>query len=557
MVLPMSESFSPALPLPRWHLPRLTLRAETLALGFGLFFALAGNRMFWTAALQGRDPARLHDLLLIAALFVLLTVVHFVLLTPFALRRVFRPLFGLLCLATACATYCIDKFGVYLDPGMLRNVLRTDFPEARELFAPDMLPYLFFYAFLPTVFLARVELRSEPFVRALLRRLALMLAACLVSGALLLLAFQDFAALMRGQKELRYWITPANSLYSLARVVSSDARASVRPRLPVGADARLGTGWRQRRKPVLMVIVVGETARAANWGLSGYRRQTTPQLAALGVLNFAETTSCGTNTEVSVPCMFSAVGRRDYDEERIRGSESLLHVLDHAGIQVTWRDNQSGCKGVCDGLVQERPAPADHPALCADGRCLDEALLEGLDRWLADRQGNQVLVLHTLGNHGPAYYQRHPAAFRRFTPTCDSADLGRCTAEQIVNSYDNALLYTDHVLARAVAFLKRHADSHDTALLYASDHGESLGENGLFLHGMPYAIAPEVQKQVPMAMWLSEGYAASFGVDAACLAERARRPASHDHLFHTVLGMLDIRTEAYARDLDLLQGCRG
>lgn len=527
-----------------------------LALGFSVFFALACNRMFWSSVLQGRDPTQAHDVILIVGLFTLLTVLHFVLLSALIARGSFRPLLGLLSLTTAGATYYIDKYGVYLDPGMLRNVLRTDFMEARDLFARDMLPYLFFYALLPWLVLSRIELGVMPRLKAVLRRLGAMLAASIVCIAMLLLVFQDFAALMRGQKELRYWITPVNYLYSLARVVATDAKAAAQPRLPVGVDARLAASWQQRRKPVLMVVVVGETARAANWGLSGYTRQTTPELAKLDVINFNTATSCGTNTEVSVPCMFSAIGRRDYDEERIRRSESLLHVLDHAGIHVTWRDNQSGCKGVCDGLAQQRPEPAPSKHLCADGHCLDMALLDGLDPWLAASQGNQVLVLHMLGSHGPAYYQRYPEAFRRFTPTCDTSDLGKCTQEQIVNSYDNGLLYTDHVLAQTIAFLRRHADSHDTALLYASDHGESLGENRIFLHGMPYPIAPEVQRKIPMLMWLSPGYASSFWIDAACLGERAGQPATHDHIFHTVLGMLNIQTRDYAPQYDLTQHCR-
>jgi len=534
---------------------RTTVHAETLALGFSLFFALAGNRLFWTHALQGRDLTQGHTLLLAAALFALLTTLHFLLVVPLLARRTFRPLLGLLCLASACAIYYIDKFGVYLDPSMLRNVLRTDFQEARELFAWDMLPYLCFYVLLPWLALSRLELCRAPAFRTVARRVGAMLLAVALCVALLLLAFQDFAALMRGNKELRYLITPANYLYSLARVASSDARAASRPKTPVGTDAQLGAAWQERKKPVLLVVVVGETARAANWGLSGYARQTTPELAALGVLNFPHATSCGTNTEVSVPCMFSAVGRRDYDEERIRNNESLLHVLDHAGIGVSWHDNQSGCKGVCDGLPQRRPDAEKSKPLCAGDRCFDAALLDGLDDWLAASQGNQVLVLHMLGNHGPAYHLRYPAAFRRFTPTCDTADLGQCSREQIVNSYDNALLYTDHVLAQTIAFLGKHADSHDTALLYASDHGESLGENGIFLHGMPYAIAPDVQRQVPMTLWLSPAYAASFKVDTACLNKRATQPASHDNIFHTVLGMLDVHTQVYAPELDLLQSC--
>jgi lipid A ethanolaminephosphotransferase len=306
-------------------------------------------------------------------------------------------------------------------------------------------------------------------------------------------------------------------------------------------------------------MVVGETARAANWGLSGYARQTTPQLAQLPIINFSDVTACGTSTEVSLPCMFAPVGRRQYDEARIRGSESLLHVAARAGVAVHWRDNQSGCKGVCDGLPHDVLGPALAPGLCQDGRCLDEGLLRGLDerlRGLHGSRGTQLLVLHMLGNHGPSYFRRYPPAFERFTPVCRNDDLGGCTRDEIVNAYDNALLYTDHVLATLIGTLASHAGDVDSALLFVSDHGESLGEKNLFLHGVPYVIAPKEQTQVPMVFWQSAGFARSEGLNGDCLRARARQPVQHDHLFHTLLALLDVKTSLYTPELDFTSGCR-
>ena len=192
--------------------------------------------------------------------------------------------------------------------------------------------------------------------------------------------------------------------------MAGDLRGAAQPRQPIGLDAAPGPSWAQQSKPRLMVLVVGETARAANWGLNGYARQTTPELARLPVINFGAVQACGTNTEVSLPCMFAPVGRRDYNEQRIRDSQSLLHVLARAGVDVHWRDNQSGCKGVCDGLSSENVRSSNPPGLCSDGQCLDEALLADLDRRLdrlqAQRSGTQLLVLHMLGNHGPSYFRR-------------------------------------------------------------------------------------------------------------------------------------------------------
>ena len=298
---------------------------------------------------------------------------------------------------------------------------------------------------------------------------------------------------------------------------------------------------------------------------SGLTVGATYALAALGftliynashVINFAQVTSCGTNTEVSLPCMFSLQGRRNYDEDKIRGSESLLNVLERAGLRVLWRDNQSGCKGVCTGVETQKLDSAKVPGLCDGERCFDEILTHDLDQVLADRQGNLVIVMHQLGNHGPAYYKRYPEAFRRYTPECETPDLAKCERETVVNAYDNAILYTDHVLAKTIDFLKAKSATYDTAMLYVSDHGESLGENGLYLHGVPYSIAPKVQVEVPMTLWVSPGYAQSFALDTDCLRQRAAQPATHDNLFHSLLGMLDVRTSIYDAGLDVAAQCR-
>ena len=537
---------------------RLTIAAtvEQVLLVASVFFVLAANRPFFAAVLRGHEANTPSTWGFLIAMATLLAAAHFLLMAFVANRWTVKPVLAVLIVATALATYYIARYNVYLDAAMMRNVLRTDFGEARELLAPTLLPHLLLYAVLPLLLLWRVRLVNHPLMRATLVRLGAMVLAVLACAAALLAVFQPFASLMRNRHEVRYLITPGNAVWSLGAVLVAETRGAARPRQAIGLDAKPGPGWAARQNPMLVVLVVGETARAANWGLSGYERQTTPQLAALPVINFSDVASCGTNTEVSLPCMFAPVGRRGYDEQRIRGSEGLLHVLARAGVAVHWRDNQSGCKGVCDGLPNDSVQGLNAPGLCSEGRCLDEGLLHGIDRRLSQAQGTQLLVLHQLGNHGPAYFRRYPASFARFTPACENEDLQHCTREQIVNAYDNALLYTDHVLAHLIAQLQAHAGSVDTALLYVSDHGESLGENRLFLHGVPYAIAPDVQTKVPMVMWTSQGFAQSTGLDLGCLRQRAQASVSHDHLFHTLLGLLDVSTALYEPQWDFTATCR-
>ncbi|MEE7559344.1 phosphoethanolamine transferase, partial [Xanthomonas sp. Kuri4-2] len=487
------------------------------------------------------------------SLLVLLVALHALLLGVLLWRWNARPLLTLLLLTTALATHYMNSYSVYLDADMLRNVLHTDHKESRELMTPGLILPLLCYAALPIAALWRVRLRRRRPGRTLAIRAAFLVGVAAAGALGAMLSFQDLSALMRNHREVRYLATPINYLVALRQNLKSDSPITHAPKQPIEHDA-LATPRAAGSRPRLLLVVLGETARAQNWGLNGYARQTTPELAQTGVINFPDMHSCGTSTEVSVPCMFSPYGRHDYDEDRIRGHQSLLHVLEHAGIATLWRDNQSGCKGVCDGLAFQPLDDATRPGLCKDGRCMDEILLDDLATQVRARPGDRVVVLHQLGSHGPSYFQRYPAQFRRFTPTCDTAELGSCSREQIVNAYDNSLLYTDHFLDRAIGTLRSLPD-YDTAMIYLSDHGESLGEKGLYLHGVPYAIAPQEQTHVPMVMWFSPEFARDRGLDVGCVRRRAGQRADQDDLFPSVLGLMQVRTSVYDRSRDLFAPC--
>ncbi|MGQ5524709.1 phosphoethanolamine transferase [Chitinimonas sp. PSY-7] len=539
----------------RWFQHRPSLSVEMLTALACFFFLTACNTLFWQAAMDGRDITSLASWGFACAVGISLGAIHLAILLLFMNRWTVKPLLGLLFVVTGFTTYYMQRYHVYLDTSMVRNVLRTDVKEARDLMTWSLLPHLLVYTGLPLLVLTRVTIKTRPWRRTLLIRAGWILVALVIAVGAMLAVFQDFSSLMRNQKTVRHLITPGNYLVSLGRVLASDMKGASKPIQPIGTDAKLAASWQQRSKPTVLVLVVGETARAMNWGLNGYSRQTTPELAKLDVINFPNVQSCGSNTEVSVPCMFSPFGRRNYDEDAIKQHESVLHVLNRAGHKVLWRDNQSGCKGVCNGLETESTSNETDAALCQNGSCLDEIMLKGLQERITRESGNIVVVMHQLGNHGPAYYKRYPAAMRRFTPTCDTSDLGKCSVEAVRNSYDNALLYTDHFLAETIKLLAKQT-SHDAAMIYVSDHGESLGENGIFLHGLPYSIAPKEQTSVPMVMWTSPGYANSFGLDTQCMQTQRTSPLSHDNLFHTMLGMLDVNTNIYDRNYDFVAACR-
>lgn len=329
-----------------------------------------------------------------------------------------------------------------------------------------------------------------------------------------------------------------NVPYSLAATLARDASPDAAQKRIVDPKPEFSV---RLSRPAVLLVVIGETTRSASWGLAGYARDTTPALRAEGVISHPSVTACGSSTDVSLPCMLSRIGRSDYDRSRIIGEEALPSLLARAGAHVVWVDNQSGCKGTCAGTEVRSPDPKS--AACASGRCFDGVLLDELDADLANLPADRptVLFYHMFGEHGPRYHEDSPAHAKVWTPECTDADLGACTKESIINAYDNAVRYTDGVLAGLVKRLKARTDI-DAGFVYVSDHGESLGEGGLYLHGAPYFMAPSEQICVPMVMWLSKDWSRTFGFDAANLAREPAGGVTHEHLYSTVLGMLGVQS---------------
>jgi len=525
-----------------------------LALAAALYFSLASNASFWAAFRASEAGQSSGAWALAFAMAVAITALHAALLLVVVNRWTRNIVLPVVFVVTAAAAFYMDRYHVYIDRDMVANVLVTEPKEARELITPDFVVALLLHGLLPSLL---VWWTCAP-VRTVGRGLAMHALGVVVAFGVALAAigasYQPLSSLMRNEKSMRHLIAPGNWMVALGKALRAQRRADA-PRQPIATDARIARP--DGARPRLLVVMVGETVNAAHWGLNGYARQTTPRLAALDGVNYPDVEACGTNTEVSLPCMFSRQGLHDYDRDAIRGSESLLHLLDHLGIHTLWRDNQTGCKGACDGLPFESFLDAQVPAYCEGGRCFDGVLLHELDAALARMPGDAVVVLHMLGNHGPSYHARYPEAFQRFTPACEVDELGDCERSTIVNAYDNAILYTDTVVADAVGWLEQQSTARDTALIYLSDHGESLGESGLYLHGVPRMIAPDEQLKVPMWLWLSPALREADGIDLGCLRGRASQPRTHDVLFSTVLGLMRVETSVRIAEEDLLAPCRG
>ena len=531
--------------------PHAGWSANTVTAVAALLFTALYSLSFWRVLLAAQPPDGMSGALFVVAAGVVVWGFNGIVLSLLAWRGVHKPLLASVFVLAAVAAAFMDGYGAVIDRHALQSVLETDAREASDWLSWRLAAYVAVLGLLPAALLWRLPVRYARWPREVLHRATYVAVALCAIGLAVLPFSREMASLARNHAELRHLAAPANLFNAARGYLKHRGLAPDGPVRPLAVDVHRGS--RAQRRPVLLVVVVGESARAASFSLGGYGRPTNPELARLPLTFFPDVASCGSNTATSVPCMFSGQGRRDYDESAARRTENLFDVVARGGFRVEWEDNNTGSKGVAARVKEEDVAglAAGCPPDCYDQVLVDHLRGE-LDALPPDV--DEVFVLHQIGSHGPAYFRRVPPAFAVFKPECRSVDLQRCSREQIINSYDNTIRYTDHVLAALIGELQRRAD-RDTALLYVSDHGESTGEQGWYLHGAPYLIAPPEQTRVPMLLWTSAGFREWRHLDAGCTAAAARRPLSHDNVFHLVLGLLDLQTQAYRPALDPLGGC--
>ncbi|MFM4977869.1 MULTISPECIES: MCR-3-related phosphoethanolamine--lipid A transferase [Aeromonas] len=487
--------------------------------------------------------------------FLLVAALNFVFM-PFSIRFLMKPFFAFLFVTGSIASYTMMKYRVLFDGDMIQNIFETNQSEAFAYVNAPIIIWVILTGLLPAalIFFVKIEYAST-WYKGIAQRLLSMFFSLVIVGIIAALYYQDYASIGRNNQTLNREIVPANFMYSTSKYLYRRYMAEPIPFVTLGDDATRVT---KKDKPTLMFLVVGETARGKNFSMNGYEKDTNPFTSKSGgVISFNDVRSCGTATAVSVPCMFSNMGRKEFDDNRARNSEGLLDVLQKTGISIFWKENDGGCKGVCDRVPNIEIEPKDHPKFCDKNTCYDEVVLQDLDNEIAQMKGDKLVGFHLIGSHGPTYYKRYPDAHRQFTPDCPRSDIENCTDEELTNTYDNTIRYTDFVIAEMIAKLKTYEDKYNTALLYVSDHGESLGAMGLYLHGTPYKFAPDDQTRVPMQVWMSPGFTKEKGVDMACLQQKAADTRySHDNIFSSVLGIWDVKTSVYEKGLDIFSQCR-
>lgn len=427
----------------------------------------------------------------------------------------------ILIICTGFSIYFIKTYNVVIDGNMVANVFLTDKREMSDLFSLSFVFFILLSVVLPIILLRFISIKKGCYIAKIV---SIILSAMLIF-VIVFTNSRTFIPFIRTNDDIRYYNVPFHQIYSAIKITKSKFTPK-EEMVKIGLDASI----QDDNESKTFILVVGETARAKNYSLGGYTKNDTNFYTKnLNINYFSNFTSCGTATAQSLPCMFSLHDRVDF--KKGENYENVLNLLNRF-IDVRWIDNNSGgCQNVCND-INSIIKSKDY-----DGWLVDET--KNILKSKKDK--NTLIIVHLQGSHGPSYYLRYPKEFEKFTPTCNTNKLQECSEDNLYNTYDNTLLYTDFIVASLIEVLK--TDNADKkALFYLSDHGESLGENGFYLHGMPYYLAPKEQIQIPAILWTNYEYNNKDKLDFKL---------SQDNLFSSLLGFFNISTKDYRKNYDL------
>lgn len=510
------------------------------------------NFTFWKKAWNYSE----HDMFFIVSTAILLFAVFNIILGSFAYKHLIKPAAIILVVVSGVSAYFADVFGTIIDRHMINNALETNTGEAQELLTNSLFIHLVLYVLLPVALILWCRITFEKFKKTYFQNVAFVCVSILAVGIIVLPSFSYYASITRNNRDLLKSLHPTQPIFSLIQVAAAGAIQKDLPLIRLGEDAIVEEEEKNRRQAKLTIVVLGETARAKSFSLNGYERETNPELKKHNVFSYSNVTSCGTATAISVPCMFSKLTKAEYSKSQANHTENVLDIIARAGVQVAWFDNNSDSKGQANRIPYFSVRKAKDEKYCNEEECFDEILISEMAKYVEQlKTEDTFIVLHQLGSHGPAYYKRVPQNRKAFFPECETPELNKCEEQQIINAYDNTIFYTDYFLGKVIEYLKSQEDRFDTSMLYVSDHGESTGEYGLYLHGMPYALAPESQTHVPMVLWLSEPIIQQEKIDVACMKQTSSRALSHDNIFHSLIELAEVETKEYDAAYDILEEC--
>lgn len=511
-----------------------------------LFVAFFDNLTFAKKVLEVY-PFSVSNIFFLFSLFFSFLLFLNILLNLVSFKKTVKPILIIFLIFGALIGYFNDTHGTIVNDAMIFNIIKTDLNEMYDLVNLKSLLTMFFLGIVPSLLVFKTEIKESTFKKELVLKLKVIFSSLAIISLLLVSNGKSFASFFREHKPLRYYTNPTFMVYSTGKVISKLLSNKNVPFQTIADDAII---MHDENAPKITIFIVGETARADHFSLNGYRKNTNPLLKNEDVISFSKMYSCGTSTATSVPCMFSKDGRSNFSEIGARNSENVLDILNKTKkVKVLWRDNNSDSKGVAERSNYEDYKNPELNKVC-NPECRDEGMLIGLDEVIKNNKGKDIfIVLHQMGSHGPAYYKRYPDQFEIFKPACKTNQIEECHVDEINNSYDNTILYTDYFLSKVIEFLKNYSLNYQTSMFYVSDHGESLGENGLYLHGYPYLLAPDEQIRPASIFWADGIIRKNINWDLLKMTKDIQN--SHDFVFHSILGLLDVKTQIYQDDLNL------
>ena len=509
-----------------------------------LFITFVYNLKFFKILYENIGFSSFASIYFFFAIIIAIIFAISILLLILGQQYVLKPLAIFLIILSSILSFYNHQYGVTVDEQMIINTLQTDLKEALDLMSVGFFIHIFFLGFIPSTIIYFVEIEYGSFKKDLILRLSFLVVAILIITIITFVNFKQVSFITRQNNNLNQHITPLYTLTSTYRLAKLSLQAESKF-TKLGEDAKL----LKHNKKIIGIMVVGETARADRFSLNGYSKETNAYLKDKGVFSFKNTISCGTATAYSVPCMFFLNGEKNYTQSKAKNQSNVLDVLSFAGVKTIWVNNNSSCKNVCTRIetlnIITSSGGEDKNTI------LDEKLLDTTNQILKNNKGDILIVLHTMGSHGPRYYKRFPQKFAKFKPFCNNDTPQNCSKEELSNAFDNTIVYTDYVLSRLIDILKDKKE-YDTFLFYASDHGESLGENGIYLHGLPKKIAPKEQTNFAMILWLSDQIVKNQNINLSKIKNMANKELNHDYLPHTLLNLFKVQSSVYKKDLSLV-----
>lgn len=517
-----------------------------------IFIALLLNMPLWNLLYTLATVNKFFPLNFLLIFFIVLVCFIYFAISLFSFCYIHKFLLSLILSCGSLAQYFMLKYGCVIDSLMIQNLLETDLKESFELLTYKMILMTIFFGIMPSFIIYKINIIYPRKVFDYLKFYLFSFLALVILMSVIFMQYKTFVSVFRNHKDITFRIIPnnyINGIYKNILLLFPEKNIKL-----ISSEAKKNQNWQYHQRRTVFVFVIGEAARANNFSLNGYTKETNPNLKKHDVINFSNFYSCGTTTAISVPCIFSSLGKSNFSKARFKNNDNLLKLIKKSGFKTLWIDNNSGCKSACSGI---KTIEMESYLKNNFGREIyDEEMINLFKNYIEENKEDDLfVVLHQKGSHGPAYYKRTPESFYKFKPFCKSVELQKCSSEEITNSYDNTILYTDYFLSKVITILEDKKNT-DTAMFYVSDHGQSLGENGIYLHGMPYIVAPKYQKHIPMIMWLSKNFINDFGINRECMSKYLDNELSHDNIFHSILDILKIETKAQKSNLSFFQNCK-